>query len=169
MTLTTRDARSRKCHNVAMSSFEISRSTVIAVDPARLYDLVADFHQWPSWSPWEGVDPDLQRSYGGPDQGVGATYAWKGNRRAGMGSMAITGATPEQIDITLSFEKPFRATNETSFSLDPTPTGGTEVTWTMRGERSGVMGMLSKVVPFDRLIAKDFDKGLAQLDATARA
>ena len=152
-----------------MASFEISRSALIDADPARVYDLVADLHQWPAWSPWEGADPSLQRSYGGAPRGVGATYTWRGNRRAGAGSMAITGATPERIDIALSFEKPFKATNQTTFALDPTPTGATEVTWTMRGERNGVMGVIARVVPIDSLLAKDFDRGLARLGDTARA
>lgn len=152
-----------------MSRFEISRTAVIEADPARVWDLVADFHQWPTWSPWEGSDPALERTYAGPGSGVGAQYSWSGNRKAGAGTMAITAATPERIEITLSFVKPFKAVNDTVFAFDPTPTGGTTVTWTMTGERSGLMGVISRVVPFDRLIAKDFDRGLEQLGASARA
>lgn len=152
-----------------MSTFEISRRTVIEADPARVYDLVADFYQWRSWSPWEGADPALERSYSGAGSGVGAQYAWSGNRRAGAGTMQITAADPERIEITLVFLKPFRATNVTTFILDPTPSGGTEVTWSMRGERSGLMGVVGRLLPVDRMIAKDFEKGLAQLDATARS
>lgn len=151
-----------------MPSFEISRSALVEADPARVYDLVADFHQWPSWSPWEASDPALERTYGGAERGVGATYAWRG-RKAGAGTMTITGATPERIEITLTFEKPFRATNETTFSLDPTPAGTTTVTWTMRGRRAGVVGVISRLVPIDRMLARDFDRGLAALDRSARA
>lgn len=152
-----------------MSTFEISRRAVIEADPARVYDLIADFRQWPAWSPWEGADPDLERTYSGADRGVGARYAWSGNRKAGAGSMQITQADPERLDLTLSFRKPFRATNETTFTLDPTPSGGTEVTWTMRGERSGLMGVVSRILPIDTMIARDFEKGLARLDAAARS
>jgi uncharacterized protein YndB with AHSA1/START domain len=152
-----------------MSTFEITRRAVIEADPARVYDLVADFHQWRSWSPWEGADPALERTYSGADSGVGAQYAWSGNRKAGAGTMQITAADSEHIEITLAFEKPFKATNETSFTLDPTPSGGTEVTWSMRGERSGLMGVVGRLLPVDRMIAKDFEKGLAMLDTTARS
>lgn len=152
-----------------MSSFEISRSAVIQADPARVWDLVADLRQWQTWSPWEGADPALQRTYSGADSGVGAQYAWHGNRRAGAGSMSIVGATPERIDITLTFLKPFRAVNDTVFAFDPTPSGATTVTWTMSGQRSGMMGVLSRVVPVDRLIGRDFERGLAALATSARA
>src|SRR4051794_33134823 len=76
-----------------VSDFELSRSTSIQAPVGTLHALVDDFHEWVAWSPWEGVDPDLQRTYTGPERGVGAAYAWTGNRKAGQGSMEITGVT----------------------------------------------------------------------------
>jgi len=151
------------------SSFEVTRSTTIAADPARVHDLVDDFHHWTAWSPWEDLDPALARTYTGPDSGVGAHYAWHGNRKAGEGSMEITDSSPERIDIELSFLKPMRSTQQVEFVL--TPTGaGTDVTWRMTGQHEGVlMTLFSKVVSMDRLIGKDFEKGLARLKAVAEA
>ena len=54
------------------ASFEVSRSETINAEPARVHALIDDFHEWTEWSPWEDVDPDLQRTYTGPDPGVGA-------------------------------------------------------------------------------------------------
>jgi len=153
-----------------MSDFEIVRSATIAADPARVHGLVDDFHEWAAWSPWEDVDPAMQRTFSGPDAGVGAHYAWRGNRRAGTGSMEITGSTPETIDILLAFMKPFAATNEVRFTFVPTQVGGaagTDVTWTMRGEHKGLMGVVGKVLPMDRMVGKDFEKGLTRLKAVA--
>ena len=120
-----------------MSNFEISRSTNIAADPASVHGRINDFHAWTAWSPWEDVDPNLQRIYTGPDQGVGAHYAWQGNRKAGQGSMEIISSTPEQIGIKLSFLKPWKATNDVVFTLVPSGSG-TDVTWTMTGEHAGL-------------------------------
>jgi hypothetical protein len=147
-----------------MGSFEVVRTTTIAADPARVHALVDDFHEWPAWSPWEGLDPDLRRTYTGPVTGVGAHYAWEGNRKAGQGTMEITGSAPERIDIDLMFMKPFDSASKVTFDLVPTD-GGTEVTWRMRGEQKGIWGVLGKVVSMDRLIGKDFEKGLARLKA----
>ncbi|MGH3362596.1 MAG: SRPBCC family protein [Nocardioides sp.] len=149
-----------------MSSFEISRSETINADASRVHGLINDFHEWPTWSPWEDVDPNLQRIYTGPDSGVGAHYAWQGNRKAGQGSMEITSSTPEQIAIVLSFLKPWKATNDVTFTLTPTGSG-TEVTWRMTGEHKGVGAVLNKVFNMDKLIGKDFEKGLTRLKATA--
>ena len=51
----------------------------------RVHALVNDFHEWQQWSPWEDLDPQMRRTYSGPDAGVGAAYAWEGNRKAGQG------------------------------------------------------------------------------------
>ncbi|GAA4691593.1 SRPBCC family protein [Nocardioides conyzicola] len=147
-----------------MGSYEVARTTTIAVDPTRVHALVDDFHEWPAWSPWEDLDPDLQRTYTGPDSGVGAHYAWQGNRKAGQGTMEITGSTPERIDVDLVFMKPFDSASKVTFELVPTDSG-TQVTWRMRGEQKGLWGVLGKVVSMDRLVGKDFDKGLARLKA----
>ncbi len=149
-----------------MSTFEISRSTTIAAESASVHGRINDFHEWTAWSPWEDVDPNLQRIYTGPDQGVGAHYAWQGNRQAGQGSMEIVSSTPEQIGIKLSFLKPWKATNDVTFTLTPSGSG-TEVTWVMTGEHQGLGKVFSKVFSMDKLVGKDFEKGLARLKAVS--
>ncbi|MGA8846326.1 MAG: SRPBCC family protein [Nocardioides sp.] len=151
-----------------MGSFEVVRSIHISADPALVHALVNDFHEWPAWSPWEGMDDDLDRTYSGAESGVGAHYAWAGNRKAGEGSMEIVGSTPEQIALVLSFLKPFRATNDVVFRIKASGEG-TDVVWQMTGVQTGLMGVFSKLVPMDRLVGKDFEKGLAQLKAAAEA
>jgi hypothetical protein len=151
-----------------MSQFDIARSTTVRADPSEVHALVNDFHAWPLWSPWEDVDPALQRTYTGPDSGVGAHYAWSGNRKAGSGSMEITSSTPEQIDLRLSFLKPWKATNDVTFTFVPVG-GDTQVTWRMTGEQKGIAAVFGKVFNMDKLLGKDFEKGLARLKASAEA
>lgn len=151
-----------------MSDFELSRSTTINAPAATVHALINDFHEWVAWSPWEGTDPALRRTYTGPSQGVGATYAWSGNRKAGRGSMRITDSTDREIGIRLEFLKPFKATNDVTFVLVPEGET-TAVTWRMTGQRSAVMAAMNKVLHFDKMIGGDFDKGLRQLKARAEA
>lgn len=146
---------------------EVVRTTTIEADPARVHGLIHDFHEWTAWSPWEGLDADLERTYTGPDSGVGAHYAWSGNRKAGAGSMEITGASPDRIDIELAFLKPFRSTNQVAFDLVATTTG-TDVAWRMTSPpRGGVPGLFLRLVNLDKLVGGDFEKGLARLKAVA--
>ncbi len=149
-----------------MADFEVVRSTTIAAEPDRVHGLIDDFHQWRRWSPWEDVDPALRRDYSGPDSGVGARYAWEGNRKAGKGEMEILGSTPERIDVRLTFEKPWKATNRVAFEL--TPAGDTTgVTWRMTGTNTGFAALFSRFVSMDRMVGGDFDRGLARLKAAA--
>ena len=151
-----------------MAAFEFRRSTTIDAPPAVVHALVDDFHEWEKWSPWEDVDPDLRRAYSGADSGVGARYEWQGNRKAGEGSMEITGSSPERIAIDLRFLKPFKADNDIEFVL--TPAGdGTKVDWVMRGNNTGLAALFAKVMPTENLVGQDFEKGLARLKTAAEA
>lgn len=50
--------------------------------------------------------PDLERTYSGANAGVGARYAWSGNRKAGKGQMEIIRADDAaRVDIRVIFEK----------------------------------------------------------------
>ena len=83
-------------------------------------------------------------------------------------AMEITSSSAEAIGIRLAFLKPFKATNDVDLTFVAAG-AATEVTWTMRGEQTGMAAVFSKLVPMDRLIGKDFEKGLARLKAVAEA
>lgn len=151
-----------------MGTYVVSRSITIDVAPGEVHALVDDFHHWTRWSPWEDLDPQQVRHYSGPDQGVGAHYTWSGNRKAGAGSMEITGSSPTAVEVALEFLKPFRSVSQVAFELVPSGEG-TEVTWRMTGDQTGLMGVVGKVMKMDRLIGPDFEKGLSRLKAVAEA
>jgi Polyketide cyclase / dehydrase and lipid transport len=152
-----------------MGDFQVVRSTAIAASPERVHDLIDDFHAWRAWSPWEDVDPGLKRDYSGADSGVGAKYAWEGNRKAGKGSMEIVSSTPERIEVRLVFEKPWKATNRVVFELTPSGSTSTDVTWRMSGTTSGFAALFSRFVSMDRMVGKDFERGLARMKAAAES
>ena len=146
--------------------YTVERSTTIDAPPARIYAQVANFHRWRAWSPWEGLDPDLRRTYTGPDTGSGATYAWAGNRKAGEGRMEITEASePTRVSIDLQFLKPFKARNETVFDIRPEGSGA-RVTWAMTGRRTLVTKIMGVFKSMDAMVGHDFERGLASLKAT---
>jgi Polyketide cyclase / dehydrase and lipid transport len=150
-----------------MAAFTLSRSTRIQAPVARIHALLDDFHQWQRWSPWEGVDPKLERVYSGPAAGVGSTYHWSGNKKAGEGEMRMTESSTSRVAVDLDFLKPFKASNVTTFDLAPSG-DGTDVMWTMTGTRSALMGVLGTLF-FDKAIGGDFEKGLAALKREAEA
>ena len=149
--------------------YTVVRTTTVDAPAERIHGYLTDFHEWTRWSPWEGVDPAMRRTYTGPDAGVGAGYAWEGNRKAGKGSMTITGDAPEQVDVDLRFDKPFAAHNRIELVLTPTGEGSTVVEWRMHGELGGAMRVFALVKSMDSLVGPDFEKGLARLKRLAES
>src|SRR5689334_24176332 len=114
---------------MADDTYTVVRTTTIDAPPERVFAQVVDFHRWTSWSPWEDLDPDMSRSYSGPESGTGSVYSWSGNRRAGAGTMSMTGTDePSEVRIDLAFVKPFKAQNKVAFRIEPQGEGS-RVTW----------------------------------------
>lgn len=147
------------------SSISVTRQTSIAADPGRVFDQLHDFHNWRHWSPWEDLDPDLQREYTGPSEGPGATYTWKGNKKAGEGRMEVLEAVdPERVAVRVEFLKPFKTQSLSVFTLRPEG-AGTHVDWTMTFPRTLMTRVMGIFTSFDKLVGPDFEKGLARLKA----
>ena len=152
---------------VRPDDFSVQRSASIQAPPEKIYPMLADFRQWPAWSPWEKLDPEMKRTLGGPASGPGATYAWQGSSKVGAGRMEIKEVTaPAQVRIQLNFIKPFEGHNVTDFALVPRG-DTTEVTWLMRGPAPFVSKLMGVFVDMDKMIGKDFETGLANLKAAA--
>lgn len=150
------------------STFTVERSRTIPARRDAIRLLLTNFRNWRLWSPWEEVDTNLHRAYSGPHAGLGATYAWDGNRKAGAGTMEIVGLDEEHVDIRLEFIKPFKSQNTTTFVLRPLPDGATEVTWRMVGPRPVMLRLLGPFLDPDKLVGGDFEKGLARLEDAVR-
>ncbi|HEX4235459.1 MAG TPA: SRPBCC family protein [Caldimonas sp.] len=149
------------------SDFTVQRSASIAAAPAKIYPFLVDFHQWPAWSPWEKLDPGMKRTHSGAPSGPGAVYAWEGSSKVGAGRMEIKdAAAASKVLIQLDFLRPFEAHNITEFTLAPRA-DATEVTWQMRGPAPFVSKVMGLFVNMDKMIGKDFEKGLANLKAAA--
>lgn len=148
-----------------MSTYSVTRSATIPAPASAIFPYVNSFQEWTKWSPWESVDNNLQRTYSGADSGVGAKYAWTGNRKAGAGTMEIIQSDePGSINVRLEFTKPFKAVNPTSFTFTPDGSG-TRVTWTMTGENTGFGKVFALFMNMDKMVGGDFEKGLASLAA----
>lgn len=150
--------------------YTVERSATVSAPAGRVYEQIVDFHRWPAWSPWEDVDPGMNRDYSGAERGEGAVYSWSGNRKAGEGRMEIVRAVDgERVDIDLRFVKPFKARNDTSFLLTPQEDGGTLVRWTMTGRKTLATKVMGLFTSMDKMVGPDFEKGLARLERASEA
>jgi uncharacterized protein YndB with AHSA1/START domain len=148
-------------------TFRIQRAMSIKAPPEKIFALINDFRRWAAWSPWEKMDPAVQRTYSGAPSGQGAVYAWEGNSKVGAGRMEIIDAPPpSRVAIKLDFMRPFEAHNVAEFTLEPKGEA-TTVTWAMQGPNLFVGKVMSVFVDMDRMVGKDFETGLANLKAAA--
>ena len=143
--------------------FRIARTADINALPDAVFPLLDDFRRWAEWSPWEGKDPKMMRTYVGAAAGQGAVYAWRGNRKVGAGRMEIIETSPPlRLAIDLHFLKPFEARNRTEFHLEPMGSA-TRVTWAMYGRAHPMVKAMSLFTDMDAMIGRDFEAGLANL------
>jgi uncharacterized protein YndB with AHSA1/START domain len=150
-------------------TFQVRRSIAINAPPERIFPLISDFRAWAAWSPWEKKDPNLKRTFSGAESGVGAVYAWEGDKNVGTGSMRIVEAdAPGKVGLKLDFIKPFEAHNDVVFALQPQAAGAaTNVTWTMTGPVPFFAKIIHVFFNMDRMVGGDFEAGLAALKAQA--
>ena len=150
-------------------SFRVERRATINASPDRVFPLINDFHRWDAWSPWEKLDPAMQKAFDGPPSGVGSSYAWKGNSKAGEGRMEIVDSRPaSRVGLKLDFLKPFKSSNTTDFDLAPSG-NGTDIRWSMSGPHTMMSKVMCLFTSMDRMVGKDFEEGLANLKREAEA
>lgn len=145
-------------------TFRIERKAVLRATPEAIMAQLINFQRWQAWSPWEKLDPKMQRTFSGTPIGVGSAYAWQGTGKVGAGRMEIRSVEPLKVTIQLDFLKPFEAHNSAEFTLTP-QSDNTELTWAMHGPQPLIGRAMGLFFNIDKLIGRDFETGLANLKA----
>jgi hypothetical protein len=149
------------------NSFRVERAASIKAPPAKVFDIINDFHNWGGWSPWEKLDSTMKKTHSGPANGKGAIYEWEGNNKVGKGRMEITDSLPSsKVTIKLDFFKPFEAHNTAEFTL-AAQGDLTHVTWAMHGPSPFMIKVMQIFMSMDKMVGKDFETGLANMKALA--
>jgi len=145
------------------AEMRIERSTTIAAAPETVFPHLNELRKWDAWSPWAKIDPQVKMTYDGPAEGNGAISTWSGNSQVGEGRMTIVESQPNQsVKLRLDFIRPVGSTSTAEFVLVPAE-NGTQVTWKMDGPRPLMTKLVGLFVDIDKLLAEQFDEGLAKL------
>ena len=151
------------------NKFQVSRSATIHAPPEAVFPHINRLSAWGEWSPFEKVDPDMEKTFEGPESGEGAVLHWKGNSQAGAGSSTIVKSVPnESIQIDLRMIKPFGCHNDVWFTFQPIDEG-TVVTWRMSGDVGYFGKILHLIISMDNMVGGQFEKGLADLKTIVEA
>jgi uncharacterized protein YndB with AHSA1/START domain len=148
------------------NELHVERSVKIKASPEKIFHLIDDLQEWETWTPYDR-DPGMREAYSGPTRGVGARYAWEGNREVGQGSIRITKSEPHaKIALDMDMVKPFRSHNKMVFSLHAFR-DGTQVTWAWDNNTSYAGKVMRVLMNLDKKIDSDFELGLTRLKNVA--
>ena len=143
-----------------MPKFQLARTAVINAPPGKVFQTIADYGTWTTWSPWLLADPEATVTVSQNSSSVGSTYHWTGTV-TGEGELAHRTLQPNQlIEDNLTFIKPFKSLAKTSFQLRPEGQG-THVEWSMD---SSLPWFLFWMIPMMKtFIGMDYQRGLNML------
>lgn len=142
----------------------VIRSIVIDAPPEEIFPYVNSLQRAAEWSPWLGIDPDVELTYSGPDEGVGNSLSWVSDHpNVGSGQQEITASEPnERVVSSLDFGDMGLATAQFTLERDG---DGTKVVWGLLADMGmnpigRWMGLM-----MDGWVGPDYEKGLANLKA----
>lgn len=149
------------------NEFRVERKIVVKAPPEKVFSWLDDPKRTAEWSPWEKKDPNMKKTFSGPSRGVGAAYAWDGNKEIGAGSLELTEVVaPKKVVMRLDFTRPMEGHNVAGYEVAPVA-GGSEVTWYITGPMPFVSKVMCVFMNMDKMIGGEFEKGLADLKTIA--
>jgi Polyketide cyclase / dehydrase and lipid transport len=154
---------------VAPKKFQMERSIIVNKSLDHVHHDLRSLKVQDKWSPWSEKDPNQERGYKGSADGeVGSIAWWKGNKDVGEGEQELKRFDDRRIETELRFLKPFKATNQAYFLVEPAP-AGTKVTWGFSGDFAVPMNIFMLFMNMEKRMGGDFDRGLRQYKAYAEA
>lgn len=143
-----------------MPQLHVVRSIEIESSPEQVFDAVADFGSWTTWSPWLCADPDAKVTVSDDPKSVGSTYTWDGDV-VGAGEIEhVMLESPTLIKQDLRFLRPFKSTSHVLFELQPVESG-TKISWTMDGSLPWFLFWMKGQM--ETFIGMDYERGLKML------
>lgn len=143
--------------------FKVERSTEINRPAAVVFEQVKSLQNQQKWSPWADYDPNMKVSYEGNAGEVGSSSHWEGNKDVGKGSQQITAVTASRVESKIHFIEPFESTSDAYIQLESSSPDATKVTWGFKGKNPYPFNVMCLFMDMDKMVGKDFEKGLNKL------
>lgn len=143
-----------------MPKYHVARSTHINATPDEVFDVVADFSRWSTWSPWLCCEPDAEVVVSDDPSSVGSTYKWNGEL-VGEGEIEhVTLTRGKLLEEELRFLRPFTSQAKVTFELSG-ESDGTKLTWNMYGSLPWFLFFMKSAM--QSFIGMDYERGLRML------
>ncbi|MBP8087076.1 MAG: SRPBCC family protein, partial [Saprospiraceae bacterium] len=147
---------------VGPKSFDVNRTAIIPGSPEQVWPYVSSLKNMQLWSPWAEKDTAMVVEYTGTDGTVGSMSNWSSSK-VGKGSQTIIKLEPTSYAETEVNILGLLGAKFTGYVSVKDTTGGSAVTWGMKGE-NGFMGrFMGSIMNMDKMMAPDFERGLTKL------
>ncbi len=143
-----------------MPKYQVVRAEVINVPSEQVFQTIADFKTWKTWSPWLICEPEAKVVVTDNSNSVGSNYEWTG-KLTGQGKIQHrTLVENTLIEDDLNFIKPFKSYADIRFQIAE-HAAGCKVIWTMD---SSMPWFLFWMIPMMKtFLGMDFARGLRML------
>ena len=149
---------------LAPKTYDVFRTIEIESPKAKVFPHLLYLEKQQAWSPWAEKDPNMERKLIGTDGEVGAISYWNGNKEVGEGEQEITKIVDgERVEGKLRFFKPFKSESDCYMNLKETTDGKSLVSWGFSGRNKFPMSIMMLFMSMDKMVGKDFEKGLQTL------
>ena len=102
-----------------MPAYHVQRSIQINASPDKVFETVADYGTWTTWSPWLCAEPEAKVTVTDDAASVGSIYSWTG-KVVGEGEIEHRKLEPGRlIEDEIRFLRPFKSTSHVDFELEP--------------------------------------------------
>lgn len=143
-----------------MPKIHVTESIEINAPAQRVYDVVADFGTWTTWSPWLCAEPNATVEVTDDASSIGSIYSWCGDI-VGEGEIEHASLHPAQrIDEKLRFLKPFKSKADVSFRFERSGES-TKVSWVMDSSLPWFLFWMKSNM--ESMIGMDYERGLKML------
>lgn len=149
------------------SKLDIKKSVIIDAPVEVVFAQVEDLKNWTAWSPWEKLDPNMNKTYSDNTKGLNAKLEWTSEmQEVGNGSMVLSEVVDnKKIITTMTMEGEDGGSG--GFDFEEVE-GGTKITWYMYQEYS-TFQLASRffTLLFESMVAEQFVNGLNDIKEIA--
>jgi effector-binding domain-containing protein len=149
-------------------TYKVERDISIKADKMLIYDLTRNLNKWDIWTAWtKETDSTAVFEIAGPDGQVGTVRRWPG-KELGQGEMILTELIPgELVAYSLSFDEG-KYISDGRMTIERTG-DSCKVSWIDEGDLGNNPISRYRGLFMERMMAPDFEKGLAKLKEVAEA
>ena len=140
----------------------VNREIIINAPRQKVFDYIKLLNNQDEFNKHAMAGPDRKREFKGTDGTVEYTYAWSGDKNAGVGEKEIKNIIEgKRIETEIRFVKPMAVTASIIMETESLPDNQTKVIWSNAGTLKYPINIMIPMM--ERHVAKDMDSSLLTL------